>query len=104
MTYILKGANVYNGKSFEKKDIVVKDGVIISFDKTGFADAQEFDFENKYIFPGFTDVHVHLREPGFDYKETIKTGTMAQVKSKAAETHSVDMNPASTPSQLQYPG
>lgn len=29
------------------------------------------------IFPGFTDVHVHLREPGFFYKETIKTGTMA---------------------------
>jgi len=30
-----------------------------------------------YIFPGFVDVHVHLREPGFLYKETIKTGTLA---------------------------
>ena len=29
------------------------------------------------VFPGFCDVHVHLREPGFSYKETIKTGTMA---------------------------
>jgi len=77
MTYILKGANVYNGMAFEKKDIVVKDGVIFSFDKSSVTDAQEFDFENKYIFPGFTDVHVHLREPGFDYKETIKTGTLA---------------------------
>lgn len=34
-------------------------------------------FYNCYIFPGLTDVHVHLREPGFLYKETIKTGTMA---------------------------
>ena len=30
-----------------------------------------------YILPGFTDVHVHLREPGFSYKETISSGTMA---------------------------
>ncbi len=33
---------------------------------------------NRYaLFPGFLDVHVHLREPGFSYKETIKTGTLA---------------------------
>ncbi|MCQ2546307.1 MAG: dihydroorotase [Clostridia bacterium] len=35
------------------------------------------DFNNCYILPGFTDVHVHLREPGFLYKETIETGTRA---------------------------
>lgn len=34
-------------------------------------------FSNCYILPGFTDVHVHLREPGFLYKETIKTGSMS---------------------------
>lgn len=34
-------------------------------------------FNNCYILPGFTDVHVHLREPGFLYKETVKTGTAA---------------------------
>ena len=31
----------------------------------------------RYLFPGFTDVHVHLREPGFSYKETVKSGTYA---------------------------
>ena len=37
--------------------------------------------EKKYlIFPGFCDVHVHLREPGFSYKETVKTGTMAAAR------------------------
>ena len=36
---------------------------------------------NKYsIFPGFCDVHVHFREPGFSYKETIKTGSMAAAR------------------------
>ena len=33
-----------------------------------------------FIFPGFCDVHVHFREPGFSYKETIKTGTLASAK------------------------
>ncbi len=77
MRYILKGANVYNGKDFEKKDVVIKDGVILSFDSLSYDDYEVIDVEGKYIFPGFTDVHVHLREPGFEYKETIKTGTKA---------------------------
>ncbi|HBL83711.1 MAG: dihydroorotase [Clostridiales bacterium GWF2_38_85] len=40
-----------------------------------------FDFNNLYIIPGFSDVHVHLREPGFSYKETIKSGTTAAAAS-----------------------
>ena len=37
-----------------------------------------FNFSDRYtIIPGFSDVHVHLREPGFFYKETIRTGTLA---------------------------
>ena len=35
------------------------------------------DASGKYIMPGFIDLHVHLREPGYEYKETIKTGSMA---------------------------
>lgn len=41
------------------------------------ADMQVIDAEGKYILPGFIDLHVHLREPGFEYKETIVTGAMA---------------------------
>ena len=38
------------------------------------------DCSGFYIFPGFADVHVHFREPGFSYKETIKTGSMAAAR------------------------
>ena len=38
------------------------------------------DASGLYVFPGLIDMHTHLREPGFEYKETIRTGTMAAVK------------------------
>lgn len=38
------------------------------------------DAKGMYVLPGFVDMHVHLREPGYEHKETIKTGTMAAVK------------------------
>ncbi len=45
---------------------------------TAAGDALEvIDATGKYIFPGFIDLHVHLREPGFEYKETIRTGSLA---------------------------
>ena len=42
-------------------------------------DAQVFDLSGKWICPGFIDMHVHLREPGEEYKETIESGTRAAV-------------------------
>ena len=37
------------------------------------------NFDNYYVLPGFCDVHVHFREPGFEYKETIKSGSESAV-------------------------
>ena len=37
-------------------------------------------FQNVYIFPGFVDVHVHFREPGFSYKETVRTGSLSAAR------------------------
>lgn len=48
------------------------------FDPTQFD--QVIDAKNGLITPGFIDVHVHLREPGYTYKETIKTGTLAAAR------------------------
>ncbi|MCD8036547.1 MAG: dihydroorotase [Clostridiales bacterium] len=79
MDCVLKNANVYIDNEFVKTDVFIKDNIIVSVD-SGFRNdggIVSFDFNNKYIFPGFTDVHVHLREPGFLCKETIETGTLA---------------------------
>lgn len=43
-------------------------------------DVTVIDASGKYVMPGFLDLHVHLREPGFEYKETIATGTAAMAK------------------------
>ena len=62
---------VFNGNKFEETTFdSLKNDVI---NTSSFLS----QFNNLYIFPGFVDVHVHLREPGFLYKETIKTGTLA---------------------------
>lgn len=37
-------------------------------------------FGNYIVLPGFCDVHVHLREPGYIYKETVKSGTMSAAR------------------------
>ncbi len=44
------------------------------------SDHAVLDTASCFVFPGFTDVHVHLREPGFSYKETIATGTAAAAR------------------------
>ncbi len=44
------------------------------------ADISRFDASHYCLFPGFCDVHVHFREPGFSYKETIKSGSMAAAR------------------------
>ena len=41
---------------------------------------KEIDAKGKIVCPGLIDVHVHLRQPGFEYKETIETGLRAALK------------------------
>ncbi|MCR5792737.1 MAG: dihydroorotase [Lachnospiraceae bacterium] len=62
-------------------DILVEDGVITGVGKHIKCEADDVILaQGKYVMPGFTDLHVHLREPGFEYKETIKTGAMAAAR------------------------
>lgn len=73
MNGLFKGKAVFHSGAFSSLPLAVQDGIIVSECET----KDVIDFGNAYIFPGFADVHVHLREPGFSYKETIKTGTLA---------------------------
>ncbi|MGN1201703.1 MAG: dihydroorotase, partial [Eubacterium sp.] len=70
----------YIDKTFKKSDVLIKDGKIHSLGISILSDNVDrvVDAQDKYfLIPGFVDVHTHLREPGFSYKETIKTGSMA---------------------------
>jgi dihydroorotase len=59
-------------------DIVVRDGVIVEVGKDlTIPKGQTIDCAEKIVLPGLVDAHVHLREPGKEYKETIATGTRA---------------------------
>ena len=77
MRYVIKNATVLTENGFVKTDLHIDNGIVVSIGDCDFSNAEVFDFNNCHIFPGFADVHVHLREPGFSYKETIASGTRA---------------------------
>ena len=65
----------------EQLDLYIEDGIIKEIGKGLKKEgAQIFDLTGKTIVPGFIDIHVHLREPGYEYKETIETGSLAARK------------------------
>lgn len=70
------------GKEFVS-DIYIKDGVVAGIKeniKTGEDEAVKINAEGLIVSPGFVDMHVHLRDPGFEDEETIETGALAAVK------------------------
>ena len=78
MNLLLTGGAVFLNGSFQNMDLAIDQGRIVSVSpslpKEGFS---VIELHNRLIVPGFVDVHVHLREPGFSYKETIYSGTSA---------------------------
>ena len=77
MNYILKNGTIFVNGQLVKKDLAIENGKVSFSVPSNTCSYTVIDCLNKFIFPGFVDVHVHLREPGFSYKETIKTGTLA---------------------------
>ena len=82
MKQLIKNATVFYDLQFVKKDILIDDGIIAEISDSLAPECADviYNFNDYYVFPGFTDVHVHLREPGFSYKETIKSGTCASAR------------------------
>ncbi len=78
MDAVLKGATLYTKQSLVEGDLfIARDKVFPLLSPTAEGDAPVISLSGKVIVPGFADVHVHLREPGFSYKETLLTGTRA---------------------------
>lgn len=70
----------FNGVK-KQADILIEDGIITKIDTNIDASAdRKVDASGKLVSPGFVDLHVHLREPGGERKETIETGTLAAAR------------------------
>ena len=82
MKTLLKGGTLidYKTNTFEEKDILIEDDKIKEIGKNIEEKADKIiDCSKLYIMPGMIDIHCHLREPGFEYKETIETGSKSAV-------------------------
>ena len=85
----IKGAKIVDPGNMDGvyKDIIIRDGLIDAlieqdeaFDPGQVAEIKEIDATGMVAVPGLIDLHVHLREPGHEYKETIETGAKAAVR------------------------
>lgn len=94
--WVLKGGKVYREGRFEEATVVVRDGRIEAISLEAEAEGAELvDCTGRYILPGLVDVHVHLREPGFERKESIATGTAAAARGGYTTVCSMpNLNPA----------
>ncbi len=81
MKTLFANGMVFTCNGFEQRNFTIVDGRIHLVDSADFASFDNvIDCSGKNIIPGLVDVHVHFREPGFLYKETIKTGCEAAAR------------------------
>ena len=77
---LIKGGQVVFADEVKAADIILENGKIAKIGKNLKADGAEVvDAAGLTVFPGLIDMHVHLREPGFEYKEDIASGSAAAV-------------------------
>lgn len=80
MELLIKNANIVDSSQNFRGDLYIKDGII---EKVGLdlkEDCQILDAKGLTLLPSFIDLHVHFREPGYEYKEDIKSGSQAALR------------------------
>ena len=78
MSMLLKNATLSSKEGLT--DVLIEDGRIKEIGQNLSTTGEVIDCQRYLLVPGLVDVHVHLREPGFEHKETIKTGTKAAAR------------------------
>ena len=79
-TLIKNGIFILNGKE-EKTNILIEEGIVVSTDAGTEAEADKIiDASGLYVLPGLVDAHCHLRDPGYEYKEDIISGTRSAAR------------------------
>lgn len=79
-TLIINGAIIQNGK-VEKTNILIEEGMVISTNAApDIENSNVIDASGLYVLPGLVDAHCHLRDPGYEYKEDIVSGTKSAAR------------------------
>ena len=77
---LLKNATVVNADGMRESDVLIDGDRIVKVEKNISEPlATTLDCDGKLVFPGFIDMHCHLRDPGQTHKETLETGMRAAV-------------------------
>ena len=99
---LIKNGKVIEKNTLIKKDILIDNNLILKIeDNINNENCEIIDALGCLVMPGAVDVHVHLREPGFEYKETIETGTMSALKGGVTSIMSMpNLNPC--PDSLEH--
>ncbi len=79
MKLLIKNGSAVFPDGVRKCDILTEDGKISAIGRNLTADCEVIDASGLHVFPGLIDMHVHLREPGFEGKEDIESGSQAAV-------------------------
>ncbi len=100
----LANARVYKNGVFLLQDLVISPRMPQPSLQQGGRGVSVFDFSSCFLLPGLVDVHVHLREPGFSYKETIATGTLAAARGGYSDVCAMpNLNPVPDRSETLRP-
>ncbi len=80
MELLIKNANIVDWSQDVKGDVYIKNGVISQIGEDLNVDCETIDAKGLTLLPSFIDLHVHFREPGYEYKEDIKSGSLAALR------------------------
>lgn len=98
---LIKNGKIIENNQLIKKDILIENNIIVYIDSNIETECETIDATNMLVMPGAVDVHVHLREPGIENKETIKTGTLSCAKGGLTSIMSMpNLNPC--PDTLEH--
>ncbi len=75
---LIKNGTIVNANDVKNSDLLIENGKVVRIaENIEDSEAQILDVKGKFVLPGLIDLHVHLREPGLEYKEDIESGSKA---------------------------
>ncbi|AFS77777.1 dihydroorotase PyrC [Gottschalkia acidurici 9a] len=80
MDLLIKNARIIDSSQDFKGDVYIKDGIIDKIGKDININCEVVDAKGLILMPSFIDLHVHFREPGYEYKEDIRTGSLSALR------------------------